>query len=255
MEESVYRHRESARYKVRNCAFILEMAALLFFIVSLFAVPFPFVRQIWLQSTVGAMGFVNCGIILWLSSRIRQLTYPAAAAGLGLVFHEQLLALRGFLTLRYHSAGHPHDAWFLIGNFVLSASLAAIFFKCPKPLEEHSRTFARDFYIENHKLVSERKASFQASALIESGIIYGFIILALWHSQAYDLRLYFSVCKLVGELTCINAFYGAGRELDIYFREMQKKSVMLVKVASHLLVMCGVLWFIYRVMPIEPFLR
>lgn len=255
MEELRHRNRESAKHKIRNYTSALDFLALVILIVSLFSLPFPFVRQIWLQSIVGALGFVNCGLILLLSSRIRQLSYPAAAAGLGLVFHEQLLALRGFLTLQYHHAADQHDVLFLIGTFILTAGLALIFIKCMKPLEDHSKTFARDFYLDNHRPVSEKAVSFQGNAFIESAIIYAILILALWQSQTFDLKLHFSVCKLVGELTCINAFYGAGRELDIYFKETQKKNIALVKTASHFLVMSGVLWIIYRIMPIEPFLR
>lgn len=255
MEESVRRHHESAKYKVKKFSAALDFLAVIILIVSLFSLPFPFVRQIWLQSVMGALGFVNCGLILWLSSRIRQLSYPAAVGGLGLVFHEQLLAMRGFLTLRYHHAVDQHDVLFLTGTFVLTGVLAVIFINCLKPLEDYSKTFARDFYVENRELVSEKTGSFQRNALIESVIVYAILILALWQSRMLDLKLHFSVCKLVGELTCINAFYGVGRELDIYFKEVQRKNMAIIKIFSHLFVMSGVLWIIYRIMPIEPFLR
>ncbi len=244
-----------AKHKVKLPAQLLEFTALVLFLVSLFSLPFPFVRQIWLQPVVGALGFVNCGLLFWMAGRIRKLVYPAAFAGLGLVFHEQLLAWRGFLTLRYHNITDKHDIFFLIGTLILTAALAAVFTRCLKFLTEHSKSYSREFYLINRQTLKSKAVFFQSNAFVESILGYGVLIAALWISRLLDLKIHFSACKIIAELTCVIGFYGIGRELDFYLKDLQKKPLLIVKILSHVLVMAGVLWVIYRIMPIEPFLK
>lgn len=255
INDSTLRSLETLKHKVKPSAQFLEFFSILLFLVSLFSVPFPFVRQIWLEPVVGALGFVNSGLLMWFANRIRKLVYPVAFAGLGLVFHEQLLAGRGFVTLFYHHAVSPDDFLFLLGTLILTAGLAVIFIRCLSPLEEYARKYAREFYLENRKPLKEKAVFFQSDAFVESVLGYGFLIAGLWFSRFLNLKLHFSACKIIAELTCVIGFYGIGREFELYLKEIQSKSILTIKSLSHLLVMGGVLWVIYRIMPIEPFLK
>lgn len=256
MDDPKIRHRESmVRRKIKKYCFALDCCALVILLASLFSLPFPFVRQLWLQSVIGALGFVNCGLILWMTARIRSLSYPAIFGGFGLIFHEQLLAVRSFAALYRRNAAGEHDALFLAATVVFCLGLAFLFGKCLKPLTGHSKSFGRDFYMEHRRSISTEAASLQVQTLVENVAIYSVLMIGLWQSRVLDLPLHFSACKLIGELTCVAGFRGIAKEIDLYYKEAQQKGVMLVKILSHILVAGGVLFIIYKIMPVEPFLR
>lgn len=255
MSSSHFNTPESFKHRLSKPVLFLKIFALILFIFSVLSLPFPFVRQVWLSSVFGTFGLLNTGLILWLSYRIQNLVYPAFWAGLGLVFHELILAGRGFLTLLYHGALHSHDGYFLIGTLLAATFLGFIFASCQKPLLEHSRNYPAETYLKTHEPLAQKSSFFQWQALTQSAAAYCVFGAILYGASFLELHFYFSICKVIAELTCVTAFYGMGREADLYLKQLQPKWAMLAKAASHLVAMSMVLWIIYRVMPIEPFLR
>ncbi len=227
----------------------LSCLAVLLALLGIFSVPFPFVRNLWVQEIWGISGFINAMIFLFMSYEIERFSIAAALAGIGLTLHEMILATRGFLYLTRLGKVDTRDILFLAGSFFLCLILLGVFFYSFKRTYHHQKRIAAQKNSENPHTVNSYEGGFQY--LIASLFGYFLAFAVIYKSLSLQHRIGYGTFKTIGAFVSVGAFVGIGLEIQRYIEIRQTKLYCLVKVASHFIALAAVLWAVYKLIPLS----
>ncbi len=241
--------KRSMKAEINRASTILMGYSLLLATASLFSIPFPFVRQIWIREIWGISGLVHAFIFLVIKMRIQKASFAAGVAGFGLILNEQILAWRTFLYDFTHGTAVLRDAVFLSGSVLFNLFLAAVLWSVCKAIYKF-RVQQKDYNgTDTGQIEGYEESDFAVliGVILGYAATFGMLYIALFLKPTSQ----YGIFKILGALISLFSFGGIGHEINLYAQAKQTLFFCATKAVSHGLLLAAILWVIYHKIPIS----
>ena len=178
---------------------------------------------------------------------------PATFGVLGLLLNEQLLLLFGFLRLFTYSMFSINYLLFFLFSEAVILALAFLFLSDIRSLWSYlEKPVSYIKYSDQEKLHNVNDSSLHF--LFGSGLCYAIFAGLIYQAFLLPPSFTYSVMKITGCLVSLSSFIWTGLEIQDYLFGHQKQILCQIKVISHMLLLTGFLWVIYRSIPFQSVL-
>lgn len=238
------------REKIIRATTFLSVLSVVIAFTSLMGFPFPFSRAVWIREIWGVTGLIHAFLFFLIQWRINRASFTAPFAGIGLTLNYGILTVYGFFYILFHRELHWQDTAFFVFTMFLTVAMVAMF------IDVLSAVYG--FFIRRNKgqkmqaedSVAGIENQTDASALILSSVGYVIIFACLYGVHFLKEVEQYGALKIIGTLISPLSFGGIGQEIDYYIQGKQNRFFCIVKSLTHILVLAGIFWVIYRRMPI-----
>ena len=236
------------KQQLDRAAGILGVFCILMIAANLFTFPFPFVRAVWIREVWGITGLIHAVLFYVISRRIVRASLAAPLAGIGLIINYLILTCRGFQHVFFRQEAHLDDWIFFLATALLGFFLNWMFLDIFKIV--YKARFQKNHHATDPQ-VGKLYDVTDSGALIVSAVGYVFVFGMLYMSFSLDEAMRYGSLKLIASLISPLSMGGIGQEIDYYLHNKQSRFFCIVKSSTHLLILIGILWIVYRLIPIS----
>ena len=235
---------------------VVSLMALLMLAASVFTLPFPFARKIWLEEVWGYYGLMNTCTFLLIAAAMKRMSLAAVVIGLGVMTYDQLLTWRGLLFL-YHRQGLGAKAFLFVAlSLVVVGILIAVFASSYHAISRYYR-LKRDYVNPSHReaWILRIPASLDAALFAGSAAAYLLLFAASSAVASYDPKTSYALLRILGGAATVLGFFGIGLEAEKMIRTGAHRPLSLFKICVHAAFLIGLLRLIEFKMPLELAVR
>ncbi len=231
-----------------NARLVMVMA-LMMLAASVFTLPFPFVRPMWIGEIWGYYGLLNSVCFIAISQGLSRFSMSAAVSGMAITLYDQWLTWHAFL-LRFNAGELDGDSLLYMGISLLVGGVLIMLLL--------SSMRASYLHIQHHRGEKENQVQKARKVLILTSVmsvLYIGLILVAGKAAHLDPPVAYATLRILGVPACLLAGARIGGLLQTGFENGGMDPSTIARIIFHALFFAWILWSIHALIPLQQIMQ